>query len=146
MKLLGTSRKELKKEILAAALSKRQNLLIPDTGMEETKVEKMFEKLKKEGYEIHMIGLIISHAESCDRQINRAHETGRWPSKGLAYGMWEQSLLTIQKYAQPHLTANAIVFDNTDFHNAFVVYSRTATLDAVGESIGAYQKLASGSK
>ena len=53
--------------------------------MDEAKVEKMFQKLKKEGYEIHMIGLIISHAESCDRQINRAHETGRWPSKGLAY-------------------------------------------------------------
>mmetsp|Transcript_13365 Transcript_13365/g.22571 ORF Transcript_13365/g.22571 Transcript_13365/m.22571 type:complete len:339 (+) Transcript_13365:129-1145(+) len=146
MKLLGSSRKELKQEILKSALESRQNLLIPDTGMDEMKVEKMFNKLLKEGYEIHMIGLIISHAESCDRQINRAHETGRWPSKGLAYDMWEQSLLTIKKYAQPHLTRNAIVFDNTDFSNAFVIFSRSNTLEGVASAVDNYQKQAASSK
>eukprot|EP00976_Prorocentrum_cordatum_P107351 1194625-Prorocentrum_minimum.AAC.5 len=65
--------------------------------MDESKVEKMFQKLKKEGYEVHMIGLVISHAESCDRQINRAHETGRWPSKGLAYGMLDVRRLQTNK-------------------------------------------------
>ena len=59
---------------------------------------------------------------------------------------WEQALLTIDKYTSPDLTCNAIVFDNTDFHNPFVIFSRTATREAVGESIAAYQKLAAGSK
>eukprot|EP00854_Cymbomonas_tetramitiformis_P027136 gene27136-33389_t len=114
--------------------------------MDEKKVAKMHAKLVAEGYEVHMIGLVISHQESCDRQLNRAHETGRFPSKGLAYDMWEQALLTVEKYAQPQLTTNAIVFDNTDFHNAFVVYSRTGTLGDVGNSIAQHQKLANSPK
>jgi hypothetical protein len=59
---------------------------------------------------------------------------------------WEQSLLTIKKYAQPHLTRNAIVFDNTDFSNAFVIFSRSNTLEGVASAVDNYQKQAASSK
>lgn len=135
--LLPYTRK-MKKRILAEAIEKRQNILLPSTASNFEKLQKEVDSVKSKGYRVDVVGLIVSFREARARALNRAHENGRWNDGTVE--KWESAMKAIHHFAGPEKSDWCIVFDNQDFENPTTIFSRTHSLPFIENVVDLYRQ------
>lgn len=68
----------LVKQIRDQAISERKNLLMDGTGKDADKYLGMIERLKAEGYHVHLMMPDLDKTSALTRATNRAEKKGRW--------------------------------------------------------------------
>eukprot|EP01065_Artemidia_motanka_P037337 TRINITY_DN4575_c0_g1_i1.p1 TRINITY_DN4575_c0_g1~~TRINITY_DN4575_c0_g1_i1.p1 ORF type:complete len:711 (+),score=164.74 TRINITY_DN4575_c0_g1_i1:238-2133(+) len=131
--------KKLKVNFLRRAMKGRKNLLLPTTGSQPKKLVDEYRMLKKAGYKVDMIGLIVSYKEARARGLNRAHENGRHFGDA-SHTKWEDAMRAIKYLSHPARTDWCIVFDNEDFNNPQPIYTRTHNPDFIDIVVEQYRK------
>ena len=96
--LLPYTRK-LKKRLHAECIAARKNIVLPSTASNFAKLQREVEEVRKHGYRIDVIGLVVSYKEARARALNRAHENGRWNDG--TWEKWEASMRAIQYFMDP---------------------------------------------
>eukprot|EP00756_Hemistasia_phaeocysticola_P004243 Hpha_TRINITY_DN12710_c0_g1::TRINITY_DN12710_c0_g1_i1::g.114115::m.114115 len=138
MSVLSKPVEALKKNIVNEAIRLRKNLVISQTGQNTEKFAKEAQKMHMaHDYIIDMVGLVVSMHEAGCRAINRSHENGRWHEP--SWSKWNQIMKSIQYLMSERRCDNCIIFDNENFEDPRLIYTRTHNDSYVNGVIDRYR-------
>ena len=136
--ITNKANKDLKKTLSKECLRGRKHVVFPWTNIEQAALD----VIRDMDYEVYVLGMLISCAESDCRQKNRAETNGRWA--GTPAKKWLETIEHLQKMCQPTISHRVLVYDSTDVLNMQLVHARDVPGVAdLGALEGAIERLRS---